>query len=341
MKSILEQDFDELYAQVEERVKCIQPVKQMDTFTKTLMWTSLNEILTDVFGGSRFMWMIGSTDTEFVVTFVDRYRLKETKKLYVKHTTVFVWPEKQTVRNMTIDELTSFTKLCNDYGINQTDISHHYSEGKTWFNGLLVKRKKGVCPIDEYTFERRSEDMRTALGTRTAKWSTSKIKLFKIMYVLNEFKLPIPVTLIQEVFGSEVDKSQIHSLYASFGKQRGHLCATEQYINKYTVIEVYDDVIKYIDHICEWFLLLATNDNKQQINQTVKSVLTRVVGIRKQVVFRDGRTQRVCPEHEISKIISFVEQLRASKADILMTANKAYDLKDIHPTNKSKEVEND
>lgn len=181
MKAILEQNFDELYAQVEERVKCIQPVKQMDTYTKILMWTSLNEILIDIFGGSRFMWMIDPSDTEFVVSFVDQCRLKETKQLHVQHTTAFVWPEKQEILHMSLHELKSFIKLCSDNGYTLKDISCRYSKATSasWFSTLLANRRNGSLPQDKYIKTELVKRIRKARIDQLAWSPTFKNKTFQ------------------------------------------------------------------------------------------------------------------------------------------------------------------
>lgn len=331
MRTILEQNFDELYAQVEERVKCIKPVKHLDTFSKVLMWTSLNDIIIDVFGESRFMWMIDSSDTEFAVTFIDRYRLKETKQLHVRHSTVFVWPEKQEILNMSLHELESFAKLCNDNGYTRQDITCRYSKSlnSTWFHTLLANRRNGSLPQDEYVKTKLIKRIRKAQMDKLELWSPSKIILFKTVYVLKEFKCPLIKDVLRSIIhDDESVKFEFEAVLANiYGKNTS--CAMEKYINKNTVLDVQDVIVEYIDRICDLLLLIASNDIKQtEIDMLIQRALCFVVGVQRKQVRRYGRKQRVCSYQESNKIMRFVEQLRDIKTNILITANNAYNLKD-------------
>ena len=146
MKSILEQNFDELYAQLEERVKCIKPIKQVDTYMKMLVWTTLNEILTNIFGGTRFMWMISSdADGVFDISFVDKYRMVETKPLRVYYANVFVFPTKDELLNMTFEELEKFDKKAKTFKINRNMIGRYYGHDH-WFHSLWFARSRGSAP---------------------------------------------------------------------------------------------------------------------------------------------------------------------------------------------------
>ncbi|MBR1988428.1 MAG: hypothetical protein IKA36_05265 [Clostridia bacterium] len=186
MKSILEQSFSELYAQVEERVKCIKPVKQIDTFTKTLMWTSINEILMDVFGGSRFMWMILDDRESFSVQFVDRYRTVLCKEIVVPYVIPierFEWPESvDCLRHMSYEELQRFSDNCNERGITNVDIGRHYGQFSTWFNTMLRRRKRGSLSREKW---------RTTCDEKIRAWDAKKITCFKLAYLLKKHDIPI------------------------------------------------------------------------------------------------------------------------------------------------------
>ena len=110
MKTILEQTFDEMYNLVKERaLKCIQPVDMyIDTFVKFMMFESLNQILQEVFGGSRFMYLIKVTDIAFVVSFLDRYKIDQTRDLVISFVDTFEVPDKETLMHMSYDELRAF-----------------------------------------------------------------------------------------------------------------------------------------------------------------------------------------------------------------------------------------
>lgn len=206
MKSILEQDFDELYAQVEARVKCIKPVKQIDTFTKALMWTSLNEILMDVFGGSRFMWLIEIFDNKFVVKFADRYRSADVQSLTVPYMTEFVWPSEHELRNMTYTELEMFRRQCSDINLTMVDISRRYRRNDTWFKGMMKLRQQNAAPA--------GTDMAKLRHSRgqTASWSDDELNDHLLVYEL--FKRTIPIS--ENVLGQMIpDPKRVRGLRPS------------------------------------------------------------------------------------------------------------------------------
>lgn len=193
--SILEQNFDELYAQVEERVKCIKPVKQIDTFTKILMWTSLNEILMDVFGGSRFMWYIADKDlTTFEISFVDIHRVLGTHPLTVPYVFKFEFPQCYVVERMSYEELLEFRKQYEACGYGTSDVCSMYNKPTNWFSSLLGRRKIGIrhsCKVPIHGGVKAAAD----------KWDYTKYLLYRMYVKAKEHNIPMIYQLLTHILG--------------------------------------------------------------------------------------------------------------------------------------------
>ena len=235
MKAILEQNFDELYAQVEERVKCIKPVKQIDTYTKTLMWTSLNEIVTDVFGGSRFMWLIEVANNKFVVKFADRYRSADVQSLTVPYMTEFVWPSEHELKNMTYTELEMFRRQCADINLTMFDISKHYHYNNTWFRRILKSRQQNAAPAGTDMAK-----LRHSLG-QTASWSDDELNDHLLVYEL--FKRTIPIS--ENILGKMIsDPKRVRGLRPSCTRK-----STKSWTNcsDERMLIVLNRILQYID----------------------------------------------------------------------------------------------
>ena len=239
MKSIFEQNFDELYAQVEERVKCIEPVKQIDTFTKTLMWTTLNEILMDVFGESRFMWMIVDKDGSFNVWFVDKYRTKSTKELSVEYASILKWPTETELFNMSIDALNLFTARCVADGLTHGDIAAHYNKSKPWFSSLIDRRtkKKQLPRAVAYTLtgEKRRKMCAQKLPENTA-------TIYCVLDLLRDRNIPVSDSILAWTFGYECanDMGHVRTNHHNNSGRWAELVNIERY-------RVFNYVLKYID----------------------------------------------------------------------------------------------
>ena len=239
MKSILEQEFNELYAQVEERVKCIKPVKQIDTFTKTMMWTSLNEIVTDVFGGSRFMWMIVDKDASFNVVFVDKYRTKTTRELSVEYASVLKWPTEAELFNMSVDALDLFKVRCVADGLTLREISAHYNKSEQWFSALFIRRtKKNQLPKAAaylLTGEKRRKTCAQKLPENIA-------TIYCFLDLLRDRSIPVSEPMLAWTFDYEcaTDMGNIRTNYYSNIGRWADFVSIERY-------RVFNYVLKYID----------------------------------------------------------------------------------------------
>lgn len=208
MKSILEQDFNELYAQVEERVKCIKPVKQIDTYTKTLMWTSLNEIVTDVFGNSRFIWMIETGDSSFVIQLFDKYKIIPTRYLVVQYLQLFNWPTRDEMLNMSVDELIAFKQLCESEQITQSDISRHYGMSVTWFNTLIKNRSSGVASRGSEEFHKKTSRSTMMRHAKCLTDTDTDILLLHKRLIMSS--IPVSLYVLSSVFNTT--ESKVHCL---------------------------------------------------------------------------------------------------------------------------------
>ena len=137
--------------------------------------------------------------------------------------------------------------------------------------------------------------------------------------------------VLRSVLHEEFVLSEFNAIIPAISGNHGS-CVIEKYINKNTVLDVQNVVIEYIDRICGWLLLIATNNIKQEeVGIYTQRSLCFVAGVqRKQIRIGGGRTQRVCSEQGANKITSFVEQLRGIKETILISANNAYNLKNTH-----------
>lgn len=210
MKAILEQDFNELYAQVEERVKCIKPVKQIDTFTKALMWTSLNEILTDVFGESRFMWMISTSYDSFNVTFVDRYSIANTKSLNVKIVDGFVFPSIRALVDMEPNELKSFINNAHAQGFSDSDIDCWYGKNDGFIRSLIYHRSKGKRSNNKGGTDKRISSMRSTVVDRLT--NDQKCELMVCRCIIRD-DIPLSWSVMASSCNIEYDK--IHKAWLS------------------------------------------------------------------------------------------------------------------------------
>ena len=268
MKSILEQNFDELYAQVEERVKCIKPVKQIDIYTKTLMWTSLNEILTDVFGGSRFMWMIESTDISFVVKFVDIYRVMLTNQLIVPYTIEIIWPSETELMSMSAEDLKKFKEYCSENELTYDKIGRHYQRNENWFSSLLHSRLRAKrSPIN-------STEFRDKLCCNTVnRWSDDELDNHLLMLQLKERSIPISKHIIASFVGE-----RNASTYAATAKMASEtVCRVLGTRYEKRQVYVLDKLIQYIERSIEYIhttnhafkrqtiVKLPNNEDKQKL----------------------------------------------------------------------------
>lgn len=200
MKSILEQNFDELYAQITERVKCIQPVVQLDTFTKFMMFETLNQILYEVFGASRFMYMIRITDTTFVVSFLDRYKSQTTNNLIVPFKNEFMIPDKETILNMSLEELTEFFTQLKKNGLSFADIANQLSVSKKWFYSLMKDRRRGRMPRQSAKFREHIADItRRRHISRISSMSEHFKTSFAVALRLNEQHIPVVPILFKHL----------------------------------------------------------------------------------------------------------------------------------------------
>lgn len=237
MKSILEQDFNELYAQVEERVKCIKPVKQIDTYTKTLMWTALNEIVTDVFGGSRFMWMITTNDGDFTVMFFDKCKIIPTRNITVDHTNILKWPTEAELLNMSYDKLCEFKRLCRDNGVTQVEICQRYGKCDSWFSMVVHSRKHGSTSRDSDAYKTKVSK------NRTSSWTDEELDNHLLGYELAKRQIPISRNVLTQLLGDE--KTAVRVALSSAVEDTNCRAWLSRRDERYSI--VLDKVLQYIE----------------------------------------------------------------------------------------------
>lgn len=281
-----------------------------------------------MFGGSRFMWMIGMDETDFIITFIDRYRTMDSHQLKVKHTVTLEWPDKLTVQHMPYDELKLFVKRCADHGYTQFEISQHYSEKDRWIINLLNSRKAGRPPRDVYVSSGMClKCVRQAGAAQVSRWSPSKIKLFRVYHFLKEFKLPAIPGVLQPLLGCDFVQSDYKSaVHASYNVSS----AVEQHITQTTIIDLQDVLIEYADRICEKLLLISANDASVDDNLTVTRLLCRFAGVQRSQKWAKGRYHRFCSEQDIKKIKKYVDFLQDVKTNIRIAAANADQLQHLH-----------
>lgn len=244
MKAILEQNFDELYAQVEERVKCIKPVKQIDTYTKTLIWTSLHEIVTDVFGNSRFIWMIETGDSSFVIQLFDKYKIIPTRYLVVQYLQLFNWPTRDEILNMSADGLIAFKQLCESEQITQSDVSRHYGMSVTWFNTLIKNRSNGVASRGSEEFHKKQSKI--LMMHRAKRLTDTDIDLLLLHKKLVVSSIPVSRHVLASVFNTTEYK--VRCLFCGRPKNsRMYIDYLWETLDPYKHAEIIDTIVeKYI-----------------------------------------------------------------------------------------------
>lgn len=273
MKSILEQDFNELYAQVEERVKCIKPVKQMDTFTKALMWTSLNEILMDVFGGSRFMWMITTNDGDFTVMFFDKCKIIPTRNITVNHTNILKWPTEAELVNMSYDDLCEFKRLCRDNGITQVEICRRYSKSDSWFSMIVCSRKHGSTSRDSDAYKTKVSE------NRTSSWTDEELDNHLFGYELAKRQIPISRNILTQMLGDE--KTAVRAALSSNAEATNCRAWLSRRDERYSI--VLDKVLQYIELA---IITVNTVPNAFNRQRAIKLSATTSTERRKQLIDR-------------------------------------------------------
>ena len=135
MKAILEQNFDELYAQAKERIEtCVKPMEQMTTFAFFMMWNTINQILFDVFHETRFMWNIVGTETdnELKIRFQDQLKEVATNDLSVLIRNEFKLISFEEFRRMTHKEMCKYVDLCRSRGYSSRDLARHFGKTKSY-----------------------------------------------------------------------------------------------------------------------------------------------------------------------------------------------------------------
>lgn len=293
MKAILEQDFDELYAQVEERVKCIKPVKQIDTYTKTLMWTSLNEIVTDVFGNSRFIWMIETGDSSFVIQLFDKYKIIPTRYLVVQYLQLFNWPTQDELLNMSADELIAFKQLCASEQIPQRDISRHYDMSDSWFNTLIKNRSLGVTSRGSEEFHKKISRSTMIRHAKQLTDADTDILLLHKRLIMSS--IPVSLYVLASVFNTT--ESKVHCLLG------GRNTTSRMYINNLWETldpskhaEIIDTVVeKYISTSIEY---LATEGRafKSQVVVKLGTGLSHEDRVKRLTMYLEDKKQELLLE---------------------------------------------
>lgn len=214
MRTILEQKFDELYAQADARASCIKSVtSNVDSYTKHMMFESLNQILMEVFGGSRFMYLIKVTDIAFVVTFVDRYKSMQTKSLILQFAKTFTIPDKQTILEMSESELKCFINECKQNGYSPEDVALELGMSKGWLYGLYSHRVRGGKPrihVDKKAAV--LEANRTKLLSQTQRYATG---LSVLLRCLDDGVVPI-YDLIAKLCPEDIKRYDVKSAYDNY-----------------------------------------------------------------------------------------------------------------------------
>ena len=245
-KTILEQNFDELYAQLGERVKCIKPVRQIDTYRKMLMWMSINEILIDVFGGSRFMWYIADKDlTTFEISFVDIHRVLGTHSLTVPYVFKFEFPQSYIVERMSYEELLEFRKQYEACGYSNKDVCTLYNKPINWISSLLGRRKSGIkhhCKVPIHGGVKAMAD----------KWDYTKYLLYRMYVKAKEHNIPMIYQLLPHILGfPEFKYDDYREAIYSWEQTKGISVSVDAYLaNKFDV----SDVDEWFQIYCKIFI---------------------------------------------------------------------------------------
>lgn len=291
MQNVIRQNFDELYAQVEERVKCVQPVKQADIHTKTSLWITINRILIDVLHDSQFVWVVDFDETMINIRFFDEsHNSICTQVMTVPYVVQFQWPSIEDVMCMSATQLHTFQKQCFKHGIRVLDISEHYGHTKGWFTHLKNNRNKGMLPIAMFDG---GVYLRKRVNDRLDNWDHSRILGFQFVYLLHQNNVPIASKLVSSTLGINVSKIDVDC----FTKQiRTGSEAINKFITESILIDLNDLLIKYIDE-----LIITLGD----IEKCKRTSSTRQVSI----VLR--------LKHDKTKIHTFMKQLQAIKRKVL------------------------
>lgn len=149
MQALLEQNFDDLYSTAKDRIeKCIKPIEPFTTLDFFIIWSTINEILFDVFHNTRFMYFIGrgNTDAKLSVCFHDKLMNTPTKKLEVSFLKEFKLISYQEFVNMPVDDMYKYVCECRTRGYSEKFLSNHFGKSDTFVSNLLHCRKKGSKP---------------------------------------------------------------------------------------------------------------------------------------------------------------------------------------------------
>ena len=142
MRAILEQDFNELYAQTKERIEaCVKPVEQMTTFTFFVMWNTINQILIDVFNNTRFMWVIcgSETDNELKIRFLDQFKTVSTNEMVVEIRKEFKLIGFDEFYKMTRAEAYQYLELCRSHGYSAAYLSRYFGKTTSYVSSRCSK----------------------------------------------------------------------------------------------------------------------------------------------------------------------------------------------------------
>lgn len=132
MKSLMEQDITECANQLEERFKKIALSTHAPTEMElAIQQTSINIILAEVLGGTRFVCRSMQTGGIYEITILDTLQQQQRRKITFIGYRELIWPDISEFNGYGSKELERFIAEARKYGETQASISQHYGYSKT------------------------------------------------------------------------------------------------------------------------------------------------------------------------------------------------------------------
>jgi hypothetical protein len=181
---------------------------------------------------------------------------------------------------------------------------------------------------------------RKSADTRVSSWSDARVKLFKTMYFLKEFKCPLLPTILKLAYGSEFSQSEYHSMRTMF-RITSLQSAEDLYISQTAIVDVQDLLVKYIDLVCLRLEKIAGNNiDRTDSDPITDRTISKVIGIRRRQITRNGVHHLICSEQDIRKIESCVSHFRDIKRK-LTEKIQTTPTQNFEPQQTRKEKQND
>ena len=223
MKAILEQNFDELYAQAKVRIEaCVVPVEQMTAFTFFVMWNTINQILIDVFSNTRFMWNIcgSETDNELKIRFLDQFKTVSTNEIVVTIRNEFKLISFDEFYKMSRAEANQYLKLCRSHGYSSADLSRYFGKNETYIASRCSKQGE----------------------TRYAKYGREPIVVRETLRRIHRENVPFVAAICEMIFPEYSPRTAQRAL----GRIREGKLITQVYVDKEIEEESNDKFVEFL-----------------------------------------------------------------------------------------------